>query len=191
MLTNTLIVVGNLTHDPELRFTSSGLAVCAFTIASNQKRYDKETQQWVDGSVAFVDCEAWRIMAENIVESLVKGTSVIAAGTLKTESWEDNDGNKRSRTKLVVDAVGPNLNWHTATVNRMHRAQPGQDVPPDDLWATGTRQPSTQDTNGRETAAASLPEGSTADTARARTRQTRTGGRTARATVPASDEPPF
>lgn len=133
-----ITVIGNLTGDPELRFTPQGTAVCAFTIAHNARTYDKDSGEWKDGEPSFYRCTAWRQLAENVAESLAKGARVIMTGSQRQRSWEGKDGQTVYGWDVTVDAVGPDLTWATATVKRMARS--GRDnVPPDDEWATASR----------------------------------------------------
>lgn len=111
-------VVGRLTADPELRFTPSGAAVVNFTIAANDRYFDKNSQEWVDKDAVFLRANAWREFAENIAESLTRGTEVIAQGTLSQRSFETREGEKRTVIELEVDAIGPNLSRATAKVNK-------------------------------------------------------------------------
>jgi single-strand DNA-binding protein len=129
-------VVGNLTDDPELRFTPSGAAVAAFTVAVNPRRYDRDKGEWIDDEASFVRCQAWRQLAENVVESLHKGDRVILAGAFREERWETAEGDKRTTWRLTADAIGPDLTWATASVRRAARAG---ELPPDDPWATASR----------------------------------------------------
>jgi single-strand DNA-binding protein len=127
-------IVGNLTDDPELRFTPSGAAVVKFTIAHNQRV--KRGDEWVDGEPTFVSCTAWRQLAENIAESLTRGARVILAGRLRTERWDDKaSGEKRSRIVLDVQGCGPELSFATATVRKMSR----NGAPGDDQWSQASR----------------------------------------------------
>lgn len=114
----TLTIVGNLTADPELRFSPSGVAVADFTIASTPRRFDKTANEWKDGETLFVRCSIWREAAENVAESLRKGMRVIAVGNLVQRSWEDRDGNKRTSVELQVEEVGPSLRRAKAVVTR-------------------------------------------------------------------------
>lgn len=116
-----ICVVGNLTADPELRFTPSGAAVCNFTIASTPRTYDKNTNEWKDGDALFLRCNAWRQMAESVAESLQRGMRVIAQGRLKQRSYETKQGEKRTVFEMEVDEVGPSLKYATAKVNRTQR----------------------------------------------------------------------
>jgi single-strand DNA-binding protein len=110
-------IVGNITRDPDLKFTGSGLAMCTFGLAVNNRRKD-ERGEWVDGDPSFYDVVCWRQLAENVTESLPKGTSVIVVGKLRQRSWEADDGTKRSKVEVQADHVGPALNWATAEVSR-------------------------------------------------------------------------
>ena len=138
-------VVGNLTNDPELRFTPSGAAVASFTVASSSRYLDKATNEWKDGDTVFMRCSVWRQYAENVAESLTKGTRVIVSGRLKQRSYETREGEKRTVMELEVDDVGPALRYATAKVNRVQRQggdfggapAGGGAAPADDPWATG------------------------------------------------------
>jgi len=120
-----ITIVGNLTGDPELRFTPSGAAVANFTVASTPRVFDRNTQQWKDGDTLFMRCSIWREAAENVAESLVKGARVIAQGRLVQRSYETRDGEKRSPIELQVDEVGPSLRYASAKVTRNSRGQGG------------------------------------------------------------------
>ncbi|HJR45859.1 MAG TPA: single-stranded DNA-binding protein [Actinomycetota bacterium] len=120
---NSVTIVGNVTDDPELRFTPSGLPVANFTVAVNSRV--KKGDQWEDRNDGFFRCSCWRDMAENVAESLQKGTRVIVSGRLQEQKWEDNDGGKRSRIEIQVDEVGPTLRWATATVTKSQRSSGG------------------------------------------------------------------
>lgn len=117
-----LTLEGNLTNDPELRFTPSGSAVANFTIASTPRTFDKNSNQWVDGETLFMRAAAWREMAENVAESLTKGMAVIVTGRLKSRSYETKEGEKRTAMELEVDNIGPSLKWANAKVNRTQRS---------------------------------------------------------------------
>ena len=105
-------VIGNLTADPELRFTPSGAAVSDFTVASTPRNFDKDSNEWKDGETTFLRCAIWRDAAEHVVESLTKGDRVIVYGRLRTESWTDREsGEKRSALKMDVEEVGPSLKF--------------------------------------------------------------------------------
>ena len=114
-------VVGNLTADPELRFTPSGAAVASFTIASTPRTFDRNTSEWKDGDALFLRCSIWRQAAENVAESLQRGMRVVAQGRLKQRSFETREGEKRTVVEMEVDEVGPSLRYATAKVNRTQR----------------------------------------------------------------------
>ena len=116
-----ITVVGNLTADPELRFTPNGAAVANFTVASTPRTFDKQRNEWVDGEALFLRCAAWKQLGENVAESLTKGLQVIVQGRLKSRSYETKEGEKRTSMELEVDAIGPSLQFATATVNRVGR----------------------------------------------------------------------
>ncbi|QAY16160.1 ssDNA binding protein [Arthrobacter phage Sonali] len=121
----TITVVGRLTNDPELRFTPSGNAVANFTIAQNARTFDRQSNEWKDGPTTFWRCDAWREMAENIAESLVKGTGVVATGRLETRNYETKEGEKRSVIEFHVDNIGPDLRWGVAKFAKAQRGQGG------------------------------------------------------------------
>jgi single-strand DNA-binding protein len=126
MAGETLItVVGNLTGDPELRFTPSGAAVANFTIASTPRNFDKNSNEWKDGDTLFLNCSIWRQAAENVAESLQKGMRVVAQGRLKQRSYETREGEKRTVVELDVEEVGPSLKYATAKVARVQRSGGG------------------------------------------------------------------
>ena len=143
----TVTVIGNLTNDPELRFTPSGAAVASFTVASSSRVLDKTTNEWKDGETVFMRCSVWRQYAENVAESLTKGTRVIVSGRLKQRSYETREGEKRQVMELEVEDIGPALRFATAKVNRVARqgGAPGENTggnsgggaPAEDPWATG------------------------------------------------------
>jgi single-strand DNA-binding protein len=112
-----LTIVGNLTDDPELRFTTSGDAVCGFTIAYNSRYMDRTTNEWKDGEPLFMRCTAWRDLAENIAESLKLGTRAVASGVLKQRSYE-KDGINRTVIEMTVDEIGPSLRYAVAKVTK-------------------------------------------------------------------------
>jgi single-strand DNA-binding protein len=117
MAMTAVTIVGNITRDPDLKFTGSGLAMCTFGLAVNNRKKD-ERGEWVDGDPSFYDVVCWRQLAENVTESLPKGTSVIVVGKLRQRSWEADDGTKRSKVEVQADHVGPALNWATAEMSR-------------------------------------------------------------------------
>lgn len=118
-----ITVIGNLSGDPELRFTSGGHAVANFTIAQTPRTFNRDTNQWVDDETLWVRASVWREAAENVAESLTKGMRVIAYGKLKARSFETKDGQQRTNWELEVEEIAPSLKWATAQVNR---SQPGQ-----------------------------------------------------------------
>jgi len=120
-----ITVVGNLTGDPELRFTPSGAAVANFTIASTPRNFDRQTNEWKDGDTLFLNCSIWRQAAENVAESLQKGMRVVAQGRLKARSYETREGEKRTVMELDVEEVGPSLKYATAKVTRVTRGAGG------------------------------------------------------------------
>jgi single-strand DNA-binding protein len=120
-----ITVVGNLTADPELRFTPSGAAVANFTVASTPRTFDKNSNEWKDGEALFLRCSVWRQAAENVAESLHRGTAVIVQGRLKQRSYETKEGEKRTVYELDVDEVGPSLQFATAKVTKASRGGGG------------------------------------------------------------------
>ena len=120
-----ITVVGNITADPELRFTPSGAAVANFTVASTPRTFDKNSNEWKDGEALFLRCSVWRQAAENVAESLTRGTAVIVQGRLKQRSYETKEGEKRTVYELDVDEVGPSLKFATAKVTRASRSGGG------------------------------------------------------------------
>ena len=120
-----ITVVGNLTDDPELRFTPSGAAVASFTVASTPRTFDKNTNEWKDGDALFLRCSIWRQAAENVAESLSKGMRVIVQGSLKQRSYETREGEKRTVIEMTVEEVGPALKYATAKVTRAARGSGG------------------------------------------------------------------
>jgi single-strand DNA-binding protein len=120
-----ITVIGNLTGDPELRFTPSGAAVANFTVASTPRTFDRQSNEWKDGETLFMRCSIWREAAENVAESLTKGTRVIAQGRLVQRSYETREGEKRTVVELQVDEIGPSLRYATAKVTRAQRSGGG------------------------------------------------------------------
>jgi single-strand DNA-binding protein len=117
----TLTIIGNLTADPELRFTPSGDGVANFTVASTPRTFDRQSNEWKDGETLFMRCAAWRELSENVTESLTKGTRVMVTGRLKSRSYETKEGEKRTVIELEVDEIGPSLRYATAQVTRSQR----------------------------------------------------------------------
>ncbi|QRP46114.1 single-stranded DNA-binding protein [Amycolatopsis sp. FDAARGOS 1241] len=146
-----ITVVGNLTSDPELRFTPSGAAVANFTVASTPRTLDRQTGEWKDGEALFLRCNIWRQAAENVAESLTRGARVVVQGRLKQRSFETKEGEKRTVVELEVDEIGPSLRYATAKVNKVSRGGGGGDfgggggggnrgggggMPADDPWGS-------------------------------------------------------
>jgi single-strand DNA-binding protein len=140
----TITVIGNLTADPELRFTPSGAAVASFTVASTPRTFDRASGEWKDGDALFLRCNIWRQAAENVAESLTRGMRVLVSGRLRQRSFETREGEKRTVVELEVDEVGPSLRYATAKVNKVSRGQgsggygSGGGAPADDPWGSAT-----------------------------------------------------
>ena len=139
-----ITIIGNLTGDPELRFTPSGAAVANFTVASTPRNFDKESGGWKDGETLFMRCSIWREAAESVAESLHRGDRVIVVGRLVSRSWDDKEtGQKRTVMEMQVDEVGPSLRWATAKVTKGQRSGgggggfSGGGQGQDDPWAAG------------------------------------------------------
>jgi single-strand DNA-binding protein len=120
-----ITVVGNLTADPELRFTPSGAAVANFTVASTPRTLDRQTNEWKDGEALFLNCSVWRQAAENAAESLTRGMRVIVSGRLKARSYETREGEKRTVFEIDVEEVGPSMKYATAKVTKTSRSGGG------------------------------------------------------------------
>jgi single-strand DNA-binding protein len=120
-----ITVVGNLTADPELRFTPSGAAVANFTVASTPRTFDRQSGEWKDGEALFLRCNIWRQAAENVAETLTRGARVIVQGRLKQRSFETREGEKRTVIELEVDEIGPSLRYATAKVTKASRGEGG------------------------------------------------------------------
>ena len=121
---NTVVLVGNITRDPELRFTPTGQATTTFGLAVNRRWQNRQTQEWEEAT-SFFDVVCWREMAENAAESLSRGSRVIVTGRLEQRSWETAEGEKRSKIEVVADDVGASLNWATVQVTRNERREGG------------------------------------------------------------------
>jgi single-strand DNA-binding protein len=183
-----ITVVGNLTADPELRFTPSGAAVANFTVASTPRTFDRQTNEWKDGEALFLNCSVWRQAAENAAESLVKGSRVIVSGRLKARSYETREGEKRTVFEIDVDEVGPSLKYATAKVTKTTRSGGGgsssfSTTPADDPWATGQQSQGGQAAGqgswgGQQGAQQGAQQGSQSDP-------------WAASAAPASEDPPF
>lgn len=141
----TLTVVGNLTADPELKFTQSGAAVASFTVASTPRTFDKNSGEWKDGEALFLRCNVWRQVAENVAESLRRGSRVLVTGRLRQRSFETREGEKRTVLELEVDEIGPSLRYATAKVNKVSREGGqgfgGQQRPPQNAGYSGADDP--------------------------------------------------
>lgn len=121
---NTVTLVGNITRDPELRFTNTGQATASFGLAVNRRWQNRQTQEWEEAT-SFFDVVCWREMAENVAESLTRGARVIVTGRLEQRSWETPEGDKRSKVEVVADEIGPSIRWATAQVTKNERRTPG------------------------------------------------------------------
>jgi single-strand DNA-binding protein len=157
-----ITVIGNITGDPELRFTPSGAAVANFTVASTPRQFDRQSNEWKDGETLFMRCSVWRDAAENVAESLQRGTRVIVSGRLKSRSYETKEGEKRTVIEMDVDEVGPSLRYATAKVNRTQRGTSGGGGfsgggqgggQAEDPWATGPSSPSNTPQSGGQQSA--------------------------------------
>ena len=120
-----ITVVGNLTADPELRFTPSGAAVANFTVAATPRTFDRQSGEWKDGDALFMRCNVWRQAAENVAETLTRGMRVMVSGRLRQRSFETREGEKRTVVELEVDEVGPSLKYATAKINKVSRGSGG------------------------------------------------------------------
>src|SRR5689334_359636 len=120
-----MTVVGNLTADPELRFTAAGAAVANFTVASTPRTFDRQSDEWKDGEALFLRCNLWRQPAENVAESLTRGMRVMVSGRLRQRSFETREGDKRTVVELEVDEIGPSLRFATAKVTKLSRGSGG------------------------------------------------------------------
>jgi single-strand DNA-binding protein len=141
-----ITLIGNLTDDPELRFTPSGAAVAKFRVASTPRYLDRQSGEWKDGEALFLTCNVWRQAAEHVAESLQRGTRVIISGRLRQRSYETKEGEKRTVFEVEVDEIGPSLRYATAKVQKMSRSGGGGGggygaggaAPSDDPWASAT-----------------------------------------------------
>jgi single-strand DNA-binding protein len=124
MAGNAVTLVGNVTRDPELRFTPSGQATATFGLAVNRRWQNRQTQEWEEAT-SFFDVVCWREMAENAAESLGRGSRIIVSGRLEQRSWETPDGDRRSKIEVIADEIGPSLRWATAQVTKNDRKGPG------------------------------------------------------------------
>jgi single-strand DNA-binding protein len=140
-----ITVVGNLTADPELRYTQNGVAVANFTIASTPRTYDRASGEWKDGEALFLRASVWRDFAEHVANSLTKGSRVIASGRLRQRSYETKEGEKRTSIELEVDEIGPSLRYATASVTRVAGNRSGGAVVAEDQWSAPAAGGATQD----------------------------------------------
>ena len=143
-----ITVIGNLTADPEIRYTQAGLPVANFTIASTPRTFDRQANEWKDGEALFLRASVWREFAEHVAGSLTKGSRVIATGRLKQRSYQDREGNNRTSIELEIDEIGPSLRYATAQITRSQngggqRSQGGgysgggaAQAPQEDAWST-------------------------------------------------------
>src|SRR5580658_3098 len=121
---NSVILVGNITRDPELRFTNTGQPTASFGLAVNRRWQNRQTQEWEEAT-SFFDVVCWREMAENVSESLTRGSRVVVVGRLEQRSWETPDGDRRSKVEVIADEVGPSLRWASAQITKNARRGPG------------------------------------------------------------------
>jgi single-strand DNA-binding protein len=179
-----ITVVGNLTDNPELRFTTAGVAMARFTVAVNPRVFDKTTGEWRDGEASFYNCTAWRQLAENTAQSLSRGIRVIVTGTIAQQRWETEQGEKRSTFAVTAEAVGPDLSYATATIRKTARTG-NEPAGPDDPWATASPH--------RPAVPAVTDRPNSHDTAPTRQDQPAPGRSRTPSRVPASidDDPPF
>ncbi|MEU2301773.1 single-stranded DNA-binding protein [Streptomyces antibioticus] len=131
-----ITIIGNLTADPELKFTASGQALARFTVASTPRTFDREANQWKDGTSTFFRCAAWRTLAEHVAESLGKGSRVVLSGRIRQHDWQTPEGENRSMLAVEVDEIGASLRFTTVTINAKRAAQTG-----DDAWSGGGAEP--------------------------------------------------
>ncbi len=192
-----ITIVGNLTGDPELRFTPSGAAVANFTVASTPRTFERTTNEWKDGETLFMRCSVWRDAAENVAESLQRGTRVIVTGRLKSRSYETKEGEKRTVIEMDVDEVGPSMKYATAKVNKTSRGGGGGGgfggdqggSGQSDPWATGGSAPQGGAPQGGQ--GGWNQQGGGAPAAPQQGSQGQQGGQGGWGNAPAYDEPPF
>ena len=203
-----ITVIGNITGDPELRFTPSGAAVANFTVASTPRAFDRQSNEWKDGETLFMRCSVWRDAAENVAESLSRGTRVIVSGRLKSRSYETKEGEKRTVIEMEVDEVGPSLRYASAKVTKTQRGSGGggfggqqgggfggQGGQQEDPWATGagsTGPPAAASPSARAAGAADSRQATSGRVA-ARHQGNQGGGQQGGwgNNAPGYDEPPF
>ena len=129
---NHITIVGNMTDDPELRYTPNGAAVANFSVAVSRRAKDEATGQWKDMDTSFFRVAAWRSLGENVAESLTRGSRVLVTGRLRQRSWETPEGDKRSTVEIEADEVGPSLRWATAKVEKSQKSSGGD-------WSQGVK----------------------------------------------------
>jgi single-strand DNA-binding protein len=137
---NFVQIIGNVTRDPELRFTTGGTAVCSFSIAYTPRKRNA-SGEWEDGDTSYFNCSAWRELGENIAASISKGMRVVVTGSVRARDWEDRDGNKRTSIEIDVDDCAPSLRWAQAQVERMSRSGGGDGSPSGGSSGGGNRRP--------------------------------------------------
>ena len=130
---NQVTIVGNLTDDPELRYTPNGAAVANFRVAVSRRMKDEATGQWKDADTSFFRVAAWRSLGENVAETLTRGSRVLVVGRLRSRSWETPEGETRSTVEIEADEVGPSLRWATAKIEKVQRSSGGGD------WSQGVK----------------------------------------------------
>ena len=191
-----ITIVGNLTGDPELRFTPSGAAVANFTVASTPRTFDRQSNEWKDGETLFMRCSVWRDAAENVAESLQRGTRVVVTGRLKSRSYDTKEGEKRTVMELDVDEVGPSMKYATAKVNKTSRGGSGGGFGGgdggsggQDPWATGGSAPQGQGQGGQGQSGWSQPGGG--QPAGGPSQGQQGGAQGGWGNAPSYDEPPF
>ena len=144
---NSVTLVGNVTREPELRYTAAGQAMAKFGLAVNRRWQNRQTNAWEE-STSFFDVVAWREMAENVGESVTKGTRVVVTGRMEQRSYENQAGERRSAVELVADEIGPSLRWATATVTKNERRAPGEGDPHRSPREEGPRNAPARETAG-------------------------------------------
>ena len=146
---NNVVLVGNITRDPELRFTPTGQATASFGLAVNRRWQNRQTQEWEEAT-SFFDVVCWREMAENVRESLVKGARVIVTGRLEQRSWETPDGDKRTKVEVIADELGPSLRWATAQIVKNERRGPTGESRPSGAAPRSGRAPASEPAVGED-----------------------------------------
>ncbi|MEV5437216.1 single-stranded DNA-binding protein [Streptomyces sp. NPDC052682] len=136
-----ITIIGNLTADPELKFTNSGQALARFTVASTPRVFDRETNQWKDGTSTFFRCAAWRTLAEHVADSLAKGSRVVLSGRIRQHDWQTPEGENRSMLAVEVDEIGASLRFTTVTINGKRTSGSSGAAPSADPWNTGDNRP--------------------------------------------------